>query len=76
LYHVNLQIKTLLMNQKDFSQLYYAKHNGTMHFKNINLCLNTNNYSYLETSGGQSYDLYLNFIHFSNTSVNKTSVAA
>jgi len=25
LYHLNLQIKTLLMNQKDFSQLYYAK---------------------------------------------------
>ncbi len=27
------------------------------------------------TSGGQSYNLYLNVVHFFNTSVNKTSVA-
>jgi hypothetical protein len=33
---------------------------GTARFKNVNNCLNTNNYSYLETSGGQSYNLYLN----------------
>ncbi len=26
-------------------------------FKNVNNCLNTNIYSYLETSGGQSYNL-------------------
>jgi hypothetical protein len=45
-------------------------------FKNINNCLNTNIYSYLETSGGQSSNLYLNFVHFFNASVNKTSVAA
>ncbi len=32
--------------------------------KNVNNCLNTNIYSYLETSGGQSYDLYINAIHF------------
>jgi len=32
--------------------------------KNINNCLNTNIYSYVETSGGQSYFLYLNFVHF------------
>ncbi len=33
-------------------------------------CLNTNIYSYLETSGGQSSNLYLNVVHFFNTSVN------
>ncbi len=27
--------------------------------KNVNKCLNTNIYSYLETSGGQSSNLYL-----------------
>ncbi len=33
-------------------------------FKNVNNYLNTNIYSYLETSGGQSSDLYLNIVHF------------
>ena len=33
-------------------------------------CLNKNIYSYLETSGGQSCNLYLNAVHFFNTSVN------
>jgi hypothetical protein len=37
--------------------------------KNVNSCLNTNNYSYLETSGGQSSNLYLNVVHFFNTNV-------
>jgi hypothetical protein len=32
--------------------------------KNVNNCLNTNIYSYLETSGGQSSNLYLNVVHF------------
>jgi hypothetical protein len=32
--------------------------------KNINNCLNTNIYSYLETSGGQSSNPYLNVVHF------------
>jgi hypothetical protein len=32
--------------------------------KNVNNCLNTNIYSDLETSGGQSYNLYLNVVHF------------
>jgi len=35
----------------------------------VNKCMNTNIYSYLETSGGQSYNLYLNFVHFFNTSL-------
>ncbi len=30
--------------------------------KNVNSCLNTNIYSYLETSGGQSSVLYLNVV--------------
>ncbi len=44
--------------------------------KNVNSCLKTNIYSYIETSGGQSFNLYLNVLHCFNTSVNKTSVAA
>jgi len=36
-------------------------------FKNVNSCLDTNIYSYLETSGGQSYNPYLNVVHFFNT---------
>jgi hypothetical protein len=32
--------------------------------KNVNNCLNTNNYSYLETSGGQSSNLYLNVVPY------------
>jgi hypothetical protein len=38
--------------------------------KNVNNYLNMNIYSYLETSGGQSYNIYLNVGHFFNTSVN------
>ncbi len=44
--------------------------NGTARFKNVNNCLITNIYSYLETSDGQSSNLYLNVVHFSNFSVN------
>ncbi len=39
-------------------------------FKNVNSCMNTNIYSYLETSQDKSYNLYLNVVHFFNTSVN------
>ena len=38
--------------------------------KKVNNCLNANIYSYLETTGGQSSNLYLNVVHFFNTSVN------
>ncbi len=44
--------------------------------KNINNCLNSNIYSYLETSGGKSSNPYLNVVHFFNTRVNQKSVAA
>jgi len=43
--------------------------------KIVNNGLNINIYSYLESSGGQSSNLYLNVIHFFNTSVNWKSVA-
>jgi hypothetical protein len=33
-------------------------------FKNVSNCLNANVYSYLETSGGQSSNSYLNVVHF------------
>jgi hypothetical protein len=33
-------------------------------FKNVNNCLNTNTYSYLEISGGQSSNLNLNVVQF------------
>jgi hypothetical protein len=36
----------------------------------VNNFLNINIYSYLETSGGQWSNLYLNVVHFFNTSVN------
>jgi hypothetical protein len=39
-------------------------------FKKVNNCLNSTIYAYLETSGGQSYNLYLNVVHFFNASVN------
>jgi hypothetical protein len=38
--------------------------------KNINSYLKTKISSYLETSGGQSSNLYLNIVQFFNTSVN------
>jgi hypothetical protein len=38
--------------------------------KNVTNCLNTNIYSYIETSGGKSSNLYLNVIHFFNASAN------
>jgi hypothetical protein len=44
--------------------------------KNGNNCLNTNIYSYLETSGGQSSNPYLNLVHFLNTGADYKSVAA
>ncbi len=43
-------------------------------FSNANSCLNTNIYSYLETSGGQSSYLYLNVVHFFHTCNNETYV--
>jgi hypothetical protein len=44
--------------------------------KDGNNCLNTNIYSYLETSGSHSSNLYLSVVHFFSTIFNKASVAA
>ncbi len=38
--------------------------------KNVYNCLNTNIYSYLETSCGESYNLFIKVGHLFNTSVN------
>jgi len=38
--------------------------------KIVSNCLNTNIYSYLETSGNQSYNLYLTVVPIFNTSLN------
>ncbi len=38
--------------------------------KNVKSYSNINIYSYLETSGGQSSNFYLNVVHFFHTSVN------
>jgi len=37
--------------------------------KNVNNCLNTKIYSFLDTSGGQSSNLYLNVVYFFSTPV-------
>jgi hypothetical protein len=44
--------------------------NGTAPLKNVNNCWNTDISFYLETSSGQNSNLYLNVVHFFNTSVN------
>ncbi len=36
--------------------------------KNVKSCLNTKISFYMETSGGQNFNLYLNVVHFINTS--------
>ncbi len=49
--------------------------NLTARFQNVNNFLNANIYFYLESSDGKIYNLFLN-VHFFNTTVNYTSVAA
>ncbi len=44
--------------------------------ENVDNYLNTKIYSYLETYGHQSSNIYLNIVHFFNTSVHYTSMAA
>ena len=39
-------------------------YNGTEYFKNLNDCLNASIYTYLNTSGSQSSNLYLNVVYF------------
>jgi hypothetical protein len=49
------------------SQFLFSENHTLEHVSN---CLITNIYSYLEISGGTSYNLYLNVLHFFHTSVN------
>jgi len=61
--------KLSVENTDHFCRFYFilmVQHN----LKNVNNCLNTNIYSYLETSAGQSSNLYLNDVNFFNASVN------
>jgi hypothetical protein len=54
-------------------EVFSSKDTQTMEqhgLKIVNNCLNTNIYSYLETSGGQSFNLYSNVVNFFNTHVN------
>jgi hypothetical protein len=44
--------------------------NVTARFKNVSNCLNTNISFYLDTSGGQNSNLYLNVVPFFDPSVN------
>ncbi len=55
------------------SQDYFSKNICRMEqraLRNVNNCLYTNVYSYLETSGGINYNPYLNVVKFLNTRVN------
>jgi hypothetical protein len=47
-------------------KLFSMEHHS---LKIVNNCLNAKIYSYLETSGGQSSNPYVNVVHFFNTRV-------
>ncbi len=47
---------------------YFSMEQHTL--KNVNSCWNTQITFYLETSGGQNNNIYLNVVHLFNTSVN------
>jgi hypothetical protein len=55
------------LERNDFLQIESLMEQHAL--KNLNNCLNTNIYSNLETSGGQSSNPYLNDVHFFNISV-------
>ncbi len=54
----------------DIKLFFITNPNGNGRFKNVNNCLNTIIYSYVDTFGRQSSNLYLNVVHFFNTSPN------
>jgi hypothetical protein len=58
----NIMVKVLVWDPLN-GYVPMEKHN----LKNVNNYLNTNIYSYLDTSDGQSSNLYLNLVHFFNT---------
>jgi hypothetical protein len=49
---------------------FLFKLNETVSFKNVNNGFNTNFSFYLETSGGQNSNVYLNHVNTFNTRVN------
>jgi hypothetical protein len=57
--------KNMASDHNGFDKLTMGQHT----LKNVNNCLNTNIYSYLETSGGQCSNRYLNVVHFFNASI-------
>jgi hypothetical protein len=65
-----LVVAALAAAVSTLSNVYQAAPMEQHALKNINNCLNTNIYSYLETSGVQSSNPYLNVVHFFNTRVN------
>ncbi len=72
---VSVVLKSSLMNLSNMNNglAYCFDKKKTMEqrtLRNVNNYLNTNIYSYLETTGGQSSNLYLKLVHFFNTSVN------
>ncbi len=60
-----LSDKQKIIRLKNPSRSLTKLSNGTARLKNVNNCLNTNIYSHIETSGGQSCNLYWNAVHFS-----------
>jgi hypothetical protein len=63
-----LRLFTVLMKQTKqsiFLDVYASASMEQRTFKNVNNYLNTNIYYYLKTSGGKSYNVYLNVVHFS-----------
>jgi hypothetical protein len=65
----NLRLAFRLRMECNKTSLFEKVNNGTQRFKNVNNCLNDNIYSYLETYGDQSSNLYLNVVNFINTSL-------
>jgi len=64
---LHFQVTLSIFNWQSGRNLWAMK----QHFlRNVNNCLNTNIYSYVETSCGQSSNLYINVVHLFNTSVN------
>ncbi len=72
IHHLNLLISWQIwwLSTNYFVQVLYLANLTQMEqhtLKNVNNCLNTNIYSYLETSIGQSSNPHLNVVHFLNT---------
>jgi hypothetical protein len=65
-YQNNADLTMMVLNEQSYVN---SSFNGTARFKNVNNSLNTNLYSYLETSGGQISNPYLNVVQFFNTRV-------